>query len=101
MDVQSAFFSNTQLARAYDLAGPAPQSALHIRNVENAQALGGMRRPDLSVLASPGYRHWGDRFHNMALDFIGRHPDAMLVTHDIRGGNSTMGFTADVATAFR
>ena len=101
MDKQSAFFSNTQLARAYDLAGPAPQSALHIRNVENAQALGGMRRPDLSVLASPGYRHWGDRFHNMALDFIGRHPDAMLVIHDIRGGRSTMGFTADVATAFR
>ena len=49
----------------------------------------------------PWLQAMGDRLHNMALDFIGRHPDAMLVIHDIRGGRSTMGFSADVSTAFR
>ena len=101
MDKKSAYFSSTQLARAYDLAGPVGRSALHVRNAENAMALGGMRRPDLSVQANAGYRLWGDKFYNMAMDFIGRHPDSLLVIQAIRQGLGTSGFSDDVSAAFR
>ena len=46
MDKQSAFFSSSHLFRSIDFAGLAAQSSLHIRNIENDKALGGMRRPD-------------------------------------------------------
>ena len=101
MDKQSAYFSSTQLARACDLAGPVGRSALHVRNAENAMALGGMRMPDLSVQANAGYRLWGDKFYNMAMDFIGRHPDSLLVIQAIRQGLGTSGFSGDVSAAFR
>ena len=56
IDKQSAFFSSSHLYRSVDLAGPATQSSLHIRNIENDKALGGMRRPDRSVQQSSRYR---------------------------------------------
>ena len=46
MDKQWALFSSSHLYRSADLAGPAIQSSLHIRNIENDKALGGMRRLD-------------------------------------------------------
>ena len=101
MDRQSAYFSTTRLSRAYDLAGPTPHSALHLRNAENDSALGGMRRPDLSVQTNPKYRQWGDRLSAMAFDFIGKFPEAMRVIKDIRSGHGTKGFPAEVTIAFR
>ena len=82
MDKQSAYFATSQLTRAYDLAGPQAPSSLHIRNQENSAALGGMRRPDRSVLANPLYRSVGAELHSMALDFIKDYPSSLKV---IRG----------------
>jgi hypothetical protein len=101
MDKQSSYFSISHLQRSYDLAGPPQQSSLHRRNIENFEALGGMRRPDLSVKRHPSYRQVGDSLYKMALDFIGKFPDALQVVKDIRQGKSVTGFSEEVATAFR
>ena len=101
MDRQSAYFSTTTFSRAYDLAGPVAESALHRRNIENMQALGGMRRPDRSVQANTKYRILGFRLSAVVMQFIKDYPAAMLVIDDIRNGRSTRGFTENITSAFR
>ena len=97
MDRQSAYFSTTTLSRAYDLAGPVAESALHRRNIENMQALGGMRRPDRSVQTNSKYRTLGTRLSAMAMQFIKDYPAAMRVIDDIRNGRSTRGFDKNIS----
>ena len=70
MSKQSAFFGTTALSRAYDLAGPKPAAGPAIRASENWQCLGGMRRPDRSVLSNEGYKRPGRRLQAMAEQFV-------------------------------
>ena len=101
MDKQGAYFTSANLARAYDLAGPSAPSRLHTRNLENAKALGGMRRPDLSVQRNPLYRAVGKRLHAMAASFIGRHPETLAVINALRAGQEVAGFSDEIIYMFR
>ena len=101
MDRQSAFFASSQLLRSYDLAGPAPKSKLHYRNLENDEALGGMRRPDRSVHTSPGYRSVGQRIFDMGEAFIKSNPKSLDIVRDLRAGKVVTGFPDDMVAAFR
>ena len=101
MDKQSAFFGTSQLYRSCDLAGPATASALHIRNVENLEALGGMRRPDRSVQQHDTYGIIGAELHSMAVKFITDHPHILSVVQNLRKGVVVSGFSDDVASLFR
>ena len=84
MDKQSSYFSTSHLTSSDGRAGPPQQSSLHRRNLENFEALGGMRRPDLSVKRLPSYRQVGDSLYKMAVDFIGEFPETWQVIEDIR-----------------
>ena len=44
MDKQSSYFASSHLLRAYDLAGLARKSKLHVRNLENEVALGELKK---------------------------------------------------------
>ena len=101
MDKQSAYFATSQLTRAYDLAGPQAPTSLHIRNQENAMALGGMRRPDRSILASPLYRIVGAKVHIMASDFIKDFPSSLNVIRGLRAGDKVSGFSDKMLGDFR
>ena len=101
MDKQSAFFGASHLYRSCDLAGPAAPSALHTRNIENFDALGGMRRPDRSVQQLSGYRIVGAEISCMAEQFISEHPHTLGVVQDLRKGITVTGFSDDVACSFR
>ena len=101
MDKQSAFFSSSHLYRSVDLAGPAAQSSLHLRNIENDKALGGMRRPDRSVQQSSRYRQVGMDIFDMASQFITNHPETLEIVSDLRKGVTVTGFSPQVASSFR
>ena len=101
MDKQGSYFTSAHLARAYDLAGPSAPSRLHIRNVENARALGGMRRPDLSVQHNPHYRSVGRKLHTMAASFIDRHPETLEIINALRAGHEVTGFSDTIISKFR
>jgi hypothetical protein len=101
MDRQSSFFASSRLVRAYDLAGPAQQSKLHARNLENDVALGGMRRPDRSVHTSPGYRAVGQQLFTMGEAFIKDNPSALNIVRELRAGNTVSGFPDQMVASFR
>ena len=101
MDKQSAFFGTSQLYRSCDLAGPSNPSSLHIRNIENFEALGGMRRPDRSVQQLSGYSIVGADIHAMATKFITEYPHILDVVQNLRQGIAVTGFSDDVASSFR
>ena len=58
---QSAFFSQTVLARSGQLTSRRQLTNRELRELENSQALGGMRRPDLSVKRSDMYHKVGNK----------------------------------------
>ena len=101
MDKQSAYFATSQLTRAYDLAGPQAPTSLHLRNQENSVALGGMRRPDLSVRSNPLYRSIGAKLHIMASDFIKDFPSSLNVIRGLRAGDEVSGFSDKILSDFR
>ena len=101
MDKQSSYFTSAQLTRAYDLAGPPAPTKLQTRNLENSLALGGMRRPDISVQSNPLYRYTGSTLHSMALSFIDYYPETLEVVRAIRQGNEVTGFSQELASSFR
>ena len=101
MDKQSAYFGTADLYRDADLAGPSAPSKLHVRNLENQQALGGMRRPDLSVRRNPAYRTIGQALHGMAPSFIKDNPTTLQVVRDLRLGKAVSGFSERISAAFR
>ena len=101
MSKQSAFFGTTALSRAYDLAGPKPATGPAIRASENWQCLGGMRRPDRSVLTNEGYKRPGKRLQDMAEQFVNDHPESMAVAESLRIGDSVTGFDESIKAEFR
>ena len=101
MDKQSAFFGSSQLYRDCDLAGPAVPSALHIRNIENTESLGGMRRPDRSVKLIEGYKTIGKELYDMATQVISDNPEALGVVQDLRLGTEVTGFSESITSSFR
>jgi len=101
MSKQSAFFGTTALSRAYDLAGPKPATGPAIRASENWQCLGGMRRPDRSVLSNEGYKRPGRRLQAMAEQFVNDHPESLAIAESLRIGDSVTGFDESIKSEFR
>ena len=90
---QSAFFGNTRLHLSNQLtSAPSRMSTKQIRNVENDQALGGMRRPDLSVQAQDGYKVVGTKLRELLEQFVDKHPSALQVVEEMRAGRKVEGF---------
>ena len=98
MSKQSSFFGTATLSRAYDLAGPRPDTGPVIRANENWECLGSMRRPDRSVLSHDGYRRAGGHLRDMVERFVDQYPDAMEIAGT---GVSVTGFDEAIKTEFR
>ena len=101
MSKQAAFFGTTALSRAYDLAGPKPATGPAIRAAENWKCLGGMRRPDRSVLSDEGYKRPGKRLQDMAEQFVNDYPEALAIAESLRIGDSVTGFDESIKSEFR
>ena len=101
MSKQAAFFGTTALSRAYDLAGPKPATGPAIRAAENWKCLGGMRRPDRSVLSDEGYKRPGKRLQDMAEQFVDDYPEALAIAESLRIGSSVTGFDESIKAEFR
>jgi len=101
MAKQSAFFGTTALSRAYDLAGPKSATGPAVRASENWQCLGGMRRPDRSVLSNDGYNRPGRCLQAMAEQFVDDHPESMAIAESLRIGDSVTGFDESIKAEFR
>ena len=93
MSKQASFFGTATLTRPWNLAGPPSLSKRERRSQEEQSALGGMRRPDLSVQQSPKYREVGSRLRLMLEDMVSRHDEARSVIEAIRNGSPTQGFS--------
>ena len=101
MHRQSAFFNETALYRDALLTEPGRPSTKQIREHENAAALGGMRRPDLSVQADPRYRRVGQQLWDMLADYVDQHQDLLQVVQGLRQGQPVEGFPAHHLQAVR
>ena len=100
MAKQSSYFGSAELHRSYDLAGPTSLSTREVRNAENDVALGGMRRPDLSVAQSIGYQA-GHCILTMAEKFVDDNPGTLQVAEDLRAGRPVTGFQPGISESFR
>ena len=65
MSRQSSYFGTATFTRAADLAAPAPACQKPLKEQQNLECLGGMRRPDPSVRAHEGYPVAGTRIRAM------------------------------------
>ena len=101
MSGQSAFFGTASLKRSCDLAGPADLSRREVRNLENEQALGGIRRPDISVRHSNKYRAEGRKFRSMLERFVDKHREALEVIEAVRNGSQVDGFAHELLDELR
>ena len=98
---QSAFFGDTTLERTAELAGPRKTSSREDRNVENSQALGGMRRPDLAVASKPGYATVGRKLRAVLQEFLDMDTEGELVIERIRAGAKPDGFSPGLLSRLR
>ena len=93
---QCAFFGHTTLQRSADLAGPQAPSKRESRNWADTLALGGMRRPDLSIQHHPQYTVHGKRMRDALDSVIHSFPEVLQLIKDIRDGQAVQGFSNDV-----
>ena len=101
MAKQSSFFGNTSLHRAYDLAGPAQPSRRELRASEDQRALGGMRRPDLSVRRNAGYRKVGQKLRAALEQYVDSHPQLLELARSLRRGSKVEGFDTTTMSEIR
>ena len=92
MHRQSAFYGDATLYRDSLLTKADAVSSRATRDIENQTALGGMRRPDLSVQARDGYRLPGQRLWHMLATYVSEHPDVRQVVEGLRQGLPGEGF---------
>ena len=86
MRKQSAFFGNTCLARYALLTQPGPSSGRAVKDHEDRVALGGMRRPDLSVQSHSRYSLVGAQLWDMLSGYVDEHQDLLQVVDTLRQG---------------
>ena len=98
---QSAFFSDAVLHREVQLGARQGPTTRQAKAQEDEFALGGMRRPDKSVLQSPLYAKVGQRLREMLERFVERHPHSFLVVNSLRQGHQVDGFLAVLMQEFR
>ena len=98
---QSAYFGNTTLERAVELAGPRAISGREQRNFENDFALGGMRRPDKSVATRPQYAEVGKAMRSVLDALVEKFPEVLQLVQDMRVGKQVTGFSDVVLQAAR
>ena len=101
MSKQASFFGSATLTRPWDLAGPSGLTKREQRSHEEQEALGGMRRPDLSVRRSPKYRAVGKKLRTMLEAMVDSHDEALSVIEAVRSGSQTGGFSQDVLRSVR
>ena len=90
---QTAYFSHTSLQKPITLAGETKRSERERRGMEDAEALGGMRRPDISVASSNSYAHFGHQLYNMLERFVEARPEALEIVEKLRTKVATDGFS--------
>ena len=98
---QSAFFGTTNLQRSVILSNPSGPTRIRTRWVENEEALGGMRRPDLSVATNPLYASVGASLSLMLDGVIQRYPSALDVVRSLRRKEAVTGFSTEALEAVR
>ena len=92
MHRQSAFFGDTVLYRDALLTKAGPLSGRAARDYENKVALGGMRRPDLSVQADRRYRQAGQLLWDVLSGYVDVHQELLHVVLELRQGRPVQGF---------
>ena len=92
MHKQASYFGTATLYRDVMLTGVDEVSSKAARELENQAALGGMRRPDLSVQAHDRYRQPGQLLWVLLARYVTDNPDLLQVVEDLRKGCPGEGF---------
>ena len=101
MAKQAAFSGSAVLQREAYLAGPPASSKAQLREIENTQSIGGMRRPDKSIEHNPQYRLVGAKIA-VALDqFAEDYPEVKEYVVKMRSGVEVQGLGDELRKLLR